>query len=92
LCHGPGFLRLRHVDLQRQPVHLPRHGGRGVEGDIDDDHPCALPGERQRIGAAEAQAPAGDDRNLVLETHAALPQRRIVQLPDRTMHRFRGLG
>ena len=58
---------------------LPARGPHGVDGrrsrrldEVGDDHARALAGEQPRGHPAHAAAPAGDDRDLVLEAHRQL--------------------
>jgi hypothetical protein len=66
---------LRHVAAQRDRLVADRGGGlaRGLLVDVDDGHARALARERLGDAVAKARCGAGNQRNLVVETHACLP-------------------
>ncbi|MNM79510.1 hypothetical protein D3C81_914430 [compost metagenome] len=73
-CHAAGLADFRH--------HAVGGGGAGALAmgaatEVVDHHLGAVPGEQQRMGAAETAAGSGDDHDLVVETqgitHAGTP-------------------
>jgi len=75
LCRCVHVGPLRHVAAQRDRLVADRRGGlaRGLLVDVDDGHLRALARECLGDALTKARCGAGDQRNLVVETHARLP-------------------